>query len=228
MYKTLRSSQEVYIHPSSVLFRLARASNFLIIFSPSTRILRFTRAISSYDKLCNLIYVHKPDHFHILWNLRFPFVYKMNLLTMVFWFWWTLSCRVNPKWVIFHSLVSTDRQYMRNVITIDPSWLIEAAPHFYRHRQPNSIPHWKILVAKWGLSPEFTWQESILLPDWPPVAILKLRKLTRIMRITRTLTNLIHGPVNFELIIYMGAAATYWANVQQNLLFLVALKTGLN
>ncbi|XP_057472095.1 probable pre-mRNA-splicing factor ATP-dependent RNA helicase DEAH9 isoform X1 [Actinidia eriantha] len=69
MYKTVRSSQEVYIHPSSVLFR------------------------------------------------------------------------VNPKWVIYHSLVSTDRQYMRNVISIDPSWLIEAAPHFYQHQRPNSIPH---------------------------------------------------------------------------------------
>lgn len=45
MYKTVRGSQEVYIHPSSVLFR------------------------------------------------------------------------VNPKWVIYHSLVSTDRQYMRNVMT---------------------------------------------------------------------------------------------------------------
>ncbi|PSR98617.1 Pre-mRNA-splicing factor ATP-dependent RNA helicase [Actinidia chinensis var. chinensis] len=69
MYKTVRSSQEVYIHPSSVLFR------------------------------------------------------------------------VNPKWVIYHSLVSTDRQYMRNVISIDPSWLIEAAPHFYQHQRLNSIPH---------------------------------------------------------------------------------------
>ncbi|KAF5944491.1 hypothetical protein HYC85_018568 [Camellia sinensis] len=69
MYKTLRSSQEVYIHPSSVLFR------------------------------------------------------------------------VNPKWVIYHSIVSTDRQYMRNVISLDPSWLLEAAPHFYQHQQPNSIPH---------------------------------------------------------------------------------------
>ncbi|XP_074357100.1 putative pre-mRNA-splicing factor ATP-dependent RNA helicase DEAH9 [Apium graveolens] len=67
MYKTLRGSQEVYIHPSSILFR------------------------------------------------------------------------VNPKWIIFHSLVSTDRQYMRNVITIDPSWLTEAAPHFYQHRQPDSF-----------------------------------------------------------------------------------------
>ncbi|KAL7591840.1 hypothetical protein Lser_V15G32335 [Lactuca serriola] len=66
-YKTLRGSQEVYIHPSSVLFR------------------------------------------------------------------------VNPKWVIYHSLVSTDRQYMRNVISIDPSWLREAAPHFY-NKQPLNPP----------------------------------------------------------------------------------------
>lgn len=65
MYKTIRSSQEVYIHPSSVLFR------------------------------------------------------------------------VNPKWVIYHSLVSTDKHYMRNVIAIDPSWLTEAAPHFYQLRMPN-------------------------------------------------------------------------------------------
>ncbi|GMY37678.1 probable pre-mRNA-splicing factor ATP-dependent RNA helicase DEAH9 isoform X4 [Fagus crenata] len=57
MYKTLRGSQEVYIHPSSVLFR------------------------------------------------------------------------VNPKWVIYHSLVSTDRQYMQ----CHPHrsfWLTEVAPHF--------------------------------------------------------------------------------------------------
>ncbi|KAF8391281.1 hypothetical protein HHK36_023583 [Tetracentron sinense] len=69
MYKTIRSSQEVYIHPSSVLFR------------------------------------------------------------------------VNPKWVIFHSLVSTDKHYMRNVISIDPSWLIEAAPHFYQHQGPNPVAY---------------------------------------------------------------------------------------
>ncbi|KAH9748943.1 putative pre-mRNA-splicing factor ATP-dependent RNA helicase DEAH9 [Citrus sinensis] len=67
MYKTVRGSQEVYIHPSSVLFR------------------------------------------------------------------------VNPKWVIYHSLVSTDRQYMRNVISIDPSWLLEVAPHFYQQHRLNPI-----------------------------------------------------------------------------------------
>ncbi|KAI7749229.1 hypothetical protein M8C21_030873, partial [Ambrosia artemisiifolia] len=69
MYKTIRSSQEVYIHPSSVLFR------------------------------------------------------------------------VNPKWVIYNSLVSTDRQYMRNVISIDPSWLREAAPHFYQQQPLNVNRH---------------------------------------------------------------------------------------
>ncbi|EXB88537.1 hypothetical protein L484_008856 [Morus notabilis] len=68
-YKTIRGSQEVYIHPSSVLFR------------------------------------------------------------------------VNPKWVIYHSLVSTYRQYARNVISIDPSWLKEVAPHFYQHQRPTSMLH---------------------------------------------------------------------------------------
>ncbi|GAB2231354.1 hypothetical protein Droror1_Dr00010360 [Drosera rotundifolia] len=66
-YKTIRSSQDVYIHPSSILFR------------------------------------------------------------------------VNPKWVIYHSLVSTERQYMRNIISIDPSWLIEASPHFYQRRGLESM-----------------------------------------------------------------------------------------
>lgn len=51
-------------------------------------------------------------------------------------------CRVNPKWVIFHSIVSTDRQYLRNVISIEPSWLTEAAPQFYQHLQINPRPHW--------------------------------------------------------------------------------------
>ncbi|KAF7028720.1 hypothetical protein CFC21_040588 [Triticum aestivum] len=69
MYKTIRTSQEVYIHPSSALFR------------------------------------------------------------------------VNPKWVVYQSLVSTDKHYMRNVIAIEPSWLTEAAPHFYQFRTPNPAPH---------------------------------------------------------------------------------------
>jgi len=51
------------------------------------------------------------------------------------------SCRVNPKWIIYHSIVSTDRQYMRNVISIDPSWLREAAPQFYQNHRHNATGH---------------------------------------------------------------------------------------
>ncbi|KAL9269866.1 putative pre-mRNA-splicing factor ATP-dependent RNA helicase DEAH9 [Drosera capensis] len=47
--------------------------------------------------------------------------------------------RVNLKWVIYHSLVSTERQYMRNAISIYPSWLIEASPHFYQRRGLESM-----------------------------------------------------------------------------------------
>lgn len=63
-------------------------------------------------------------HYRTLVSFMFPFL------------------RVNPKWVIYHSLVSTDRQYMRNVIAIDPSWLIEAAPHFYQLQKPNTATYW--------------------------------------------------------------------------------------
>ncbi|KAL0398516.1 UNVERIFIED_CONTAM: putative pre-splicing factor ATP-dependent RNA helicase DEAH9 [Sesamum radiatum] len=58
LYKTIRGSQEVYIHPSSVLFR------------------------------------------------------------------------VNPKWVIFHSIVSTDRQYMRNAL-LSQLCISESAGHVW-------------------------------------------------------------------------------------------------
>lgn len=57
---------------------------------------------------------------------------------------WKLFYRVDPKWVVFHFIVSTDHQYMRNVISRDPSGLTEAAPHFYQHKQLNPIPHWLV------------------------------------------------------------------------------------
>ncbi|KAI3928200.1 hypothetical protein MKW98_023801 [Papaver atlanticum] len=45
--------------------------------------------------------------------------------------------RVNPKWVVYHSLVLTDRHYMCNVMTIEPSWLTEAAPNLYQQKSSN-------------------------------------------------------------------------------------------
>ena len=33
----------------------------------------------------------------------------------------------NPEWVIYHELVLTTKEYMRNVLTLDPKWLVELA-----------------------------------------------------------------------------------------------------
>lgn len=37
-----------------------------------------------------------------------------------------------PKWVIYHELVFTTKEFMRNVIEINPDWLLEIAPHYYK------------------------------------------------------------------------------------------------
>ena len=38
----------------------------------------------------------------------------------------------NPEWVIYHELVLTSKEYMRNVMSFDPKWLVELAPNFYK------------------------------------------------------------------------------------------------
>ena len=38
----------------------------------------------------------------------------------------------NPEWLIYHELVLTTKEYMRSVIPIQPSWLLEIAPHYYQ------------------------------------------------------------------------------------------------
>lgn len=37
-----------------------------------------------------------------------------------------------PECVVYHELVLTSQEYMRNVIEVEPAWLIEIAPHFYK------------------------------------------------------------------------------------------------
>ena len=45
----------------------------------------------------------------------------------------------NPEWVIYHELVLTSKEYMRNVLSIDPKWLVELAPNFYKQSDPNKL-----------------------------------------------------------------------------------------
>jgi ATP-dependent RNA helicase DHX8/PRP22 len=43
----------------------------------------------------------------------------------------------NPDWVIYHELVLTTKEYMRQVMLIEPKWLVELAPNFFRRGDPN-------------------------------------------------------------------------------------------
>ena len=39
---------------------------------------------------------------------------------------------VRPKWVLFHQLVLTSKEFMRDVLEIQPHWLLEVAPHYFK------------------------------------------------------------------------------------------------
>ncbi|EIE19374.1 P-loop containing nucleoside triphosphate hydrolase protein [Coccomyxa subellipsoidea C-169] len=42
---------------------------------------------------------------------------------------------VMPRWVIYHELVMTTKEFMRTVSEIKPAWLIEIAPHYYSKKE---------------------------------------------------------------------------------------------
>lgn len=144
MYKTTRGSQEVYIHPSSVLFRLVSTTDLILnyqelvfswlnFFSKNTTPLFSCFRFFLEKKLRGQKLKIEVDMKNFETGKHHLIIFAKLLLVVCF--------RVNPKWVVYHSLVSTDRQYMRNVITIDPGWLTEAAPHFYQYRQLSHMPH---------------------------------------------------------------------------------------
>ncbi|XP_063174951.1 pre-mRNA-splicing factor ATP-dependent RNA helicase DHX16 isoform X7 [Chroicocephalus ridibundus] len=40
-----------------------------------------------------------------------------------------------PRWVLYHELVFTTKEFMRQVIEIDSGWLLEVAPHYYQAKE---------------------------------------------------------------------------------------------
>ncbi|KAK3922630.1 Pre-mRNA-splicing factor ATP-dependent RNA helicase DHX16 [Frankliniella fusca] len=40
-----------------------------------------------------------------------------------------------PRWVLYHELVFTTKEFMRQVIEIESKWLLEVAPHYYKARE---------------------------------------------------------------------------------------------
>eukprot|EP00887_Chlorella_sp_A99_P005299 scaffold1.g5299.t1 len=44
-----------------------------------------------------------------------------------------------PQWVVYHELVLTTKEYMREVCEIDPKWLVELAPRFFKAADPHKL-----------------------------------------------------------------------------------------
>ena len=44
-----------------------------------------------------------------------------------------------PDWLMYHELVMTTKEYMRECTIIDPRWLTELAPRFFRQADPNRL-----------------------------------------------------------------------------------------
>lgn len=40
-----------------------------------------------------------------------------------------------PQWLLYHELVLTSKEFMRNCMPIDPNWLKEVAPHYFKAQQ---------------------------------------------------------------------------------------------
>jgi ATP-dependent RNA helicase DHX8/PRP22 len=45
----------------------------------------------------------------------------------------------NPEWVIYHELVMTTKEWMRNTMTIEPKWLLELAPKFFKQADAGKM-----------------------------------------------------------------------------------------
>ncbi|EIM92633.1 P-loop containing nucleoside triphosphate hydrolase protein [Stereum hirsutum FP-91666 SS1] len=45
----------------------------------------------------------------------------------------------NPEWCIYHELILTTREYCHNVTAIEPKWLVDVAPQFFKVADANKI-----------------------------------------------------------------------------------------
>ena len=44
-----------------------------------------------------------------------------------------------PKWVVFYELVLTSKEFMRSVMPLQPEWLTEVAPHYYKAKDVEAL-----------------------------------------------------------------------------------------
>lgn len=44
-----------------------------------------------------------------------------------------------PKWLLYHELVLTSKEFMRNCMPLNPEWLSEVAPHYYKNKDLDEM-----------------------------------------------------------------------------------------
>jgi ATP-dependent RNA helicase DHX8/PRP22 len=44
-----------------------------------------------------------------------------------------------PEWVVYHELVLTTKEYMREVCVVESKWLVDVAPNFFKFADPNTV-----------------------------------------------------------------------------------------
>ena len=66
----------------------------------------------------------------------------------------------NPEFVIYHELVLTTKEYMRNIMVIDTKWLVELAPAFYQRADPNKMTRQKRMEKIEPLFDRFNPQDA--------------------------------------------------------------------
>jgi len=49
-----------------------------------------------------------------------------------------------PKCVVYHELVFTTKEFMRQVVEIKPEWLVEIAPHYYKKKDIEAVVNMKM------------------------------------------------------------------------------------
>jgi pre-mRNA-splicing factor ATP-dependent RNA helicase DHX16 len=53
-----------------------------------------------------------------------------------------------PRWLLYHELTSTTKEYMRMVIPIKGEWLIQIAPHYYQSVDVEDSTNKKIVNSR--------------------------------------------------------------------------------
>ncbi|CAN0318646.1 unnamed protein product [Phaeothamnion confervicola] len=71
----------------------------------------------------------------------------------------------SPEWVLYHELVMTTKEYMRSIMTIEPKWLVELAPQFYKSADPTRMTKQKRMQRIEPLYDRFNPPDSMFKPS---------------------------------------------------------------